>query len=278
VPELDPSSSNAQAELAKIKLKRDPEARRAAAAAQGGGFSSGGGFPGASSAPPPAGRVGSLLSLVILLCSVLYMLPLFPRYAMIAHKVALVNVLLLFLINLKNAFPLKLATLTDPAFKARQESQAFVLCGFMLVSPAVPFALMPFMAVALLNVCHAYKDIGAKLPGPLGTMIGPRMAFFDTPEGAFQVRSFSAVSELIVAVMTPMLVAVHGARAGILAFFYFQYVVRRHRTNELTQQAVTLLNQQVTGMLSHRFVPGPFMVLYGKIKMLVGKAAHYLVQ
>jgi len=262
--ELDPDSANAQKELDSIKLKRDPAARRAAQAQGGGGA--------------PASPMASQLSLICLVTGALYMLPLLPRYAMTFYKVCLVNILLLFLLNLYNAFPLKFATLSDPAFKARQESQAFMLGVFMLLTPPLPFALMPFLAIAFLNVCYAYKDLGARLPGPLGTMVGPRMAFFTTEEGAFQVRSFGAVSEVVVAVMSPLLCVVQGARAAILGFFYFQYVVRRYRSNQFTQLAVGHFDERVGSLLSHRFVPAPLKMVYARFKGLIGKLAQYTVK
>eukprot|EP00325_Prymnesiales_sp_UTEX-LB-985_P023884 CAMPEP_0174720684 /NCGR_PEP_ID=MMETSP1094-20130205/34191_1 /TAXON_ID=156173 /ORGANISM="Chrysochromulina brevifilum, Strain UTEX LB 985" /LENGTH=361 /DNA_ID=CAMNT_0015921209 /DNA_START=84 /DNA_END=1169 /DNA_ORIENTATION=+ len=262
--ELDPSSANAQKELEIIKRKRDPALRRAAQAQGGGGA--------------PAGGLTSQLSLICLVSGALYMLPLLPKYATTFYKVCLGNILLIFALNLYNDFQLKFSTLSDPAFKARQESQAFMLCIFMLLTPPMPFALMPFLAIALLNVCYAYKDVAARLPGPLGSMLGPRMAFFTTEEGAFQVRSFGAVSEVVVAVMSPLLIVVQGARAAILGFFYFQYVVRRYRTNQFTQLAVSHFDERVGSMLSHRFAPAPLKMIFVRFKALIGKVAQYTVK
>ena len=43
--------------------------------------------------------------------------------------------------------------------------QALMLCFMMLVSPPLPFAIMPFAATALLNVCRCYMSFLQKLPG-----------------------------------------------------------------------------------------------------------------
>jgi hypothetical protein len=66
--------------------------------------------------------------------------------------------LLLFATNLWVRFPKKLSTFSDPAFGRSMESQAFVLNIFMLLSPPMPFALMPFLTGAFLNVVHGYQS------------------------------------------------------------------------------------------------------------------------
>ena len=268
--ELDPSSAAAKKSLDEVKLRRNPAAREAASAAAG------------NSAGTPAsgtmlGTAASALSLAALVSGTLYMLPFFPRYALLLYKATILNVMVLFVLNLCSKFPLKFSTITDPTFKATQESQAFMLLVFMMVSPPVPFALMPFLSRALINVCNAYKEVGEKLPGPLGRIVGPRMAYFTTGEGQMQANAFGAVSEVIVTVMTPLLIVVQGLRAALLGFFYFQYVVRRYRTNQLTVQAVTLFLERTDGFFSHRFVPTPVNTLYRRFKTGISYIAEKFV-
>jgi len=284
--ELDPSSAVMKAELDKVKLKRNPAARAAAEAAAGSSQyqrypGDAGGYPASGSCGPPSGPMAKTaatsLCLGVLITGFLYMLPLFPRYAMPMYKVCILNLLILFVLHLVTAFPLKLATLTDAKFKAAQESQAFMLLLFMLLSPPMPFALMPFLSVALLHASPAIKEVAVKLPGPLKSIIGDRITYLCTAEGRFHVQSFGAVSEVIVAVMAPLLCVVQGMQAAILGFFFFQYVVRRYRNNELTVKAVDLFVERVDSLGKHRFVPMPVQTLYGKVKSVVGYAATKLV-
>ena len=80
---------------------------------------------------------------------------------------------------------------------------------------------------------------------------------FLTEEGSFQVAAFGAVSEVIVAVMTPFLVFVHGYKMGVMAFFLFQYVARRYKTNRMTAETVGMLSQRIDGLVAlTRFAPG----------------------
>lgn len=74
-------------------------------------------------------------------------------------------------------------TLSDPAFKSTQEVQSFVLLIFMLLSPPMPFALMPFLAQAFLNVLHGYRGAIGMLP----EFAKSRLEYFFTDEGSFQV-------------------------------------------------------------------------------------------
>jgi len=140
---------------------------------------------------------------------------------------------------------------------------------FMLLSPPMPFALMPFLSLAFLNVCHTYVSKLATLP-----LIGSRVVYFTTPEGTFQVQAFGAVSEVIVTFMTPMLIVVQGYRAALLSFFFFQYVARRYRSNSQTSQTVRLLVERVDGIANHRFVPAVVRTIYGKAKGLIAAGAQ----
>ena len=133
----------------------------------------------------------------------------------------------------------------------------------------MPFALMPFLAVCLLNAVHGYADVIDKLPGFLKT----RLQFFLTPEGAFQVHAFAAVSEVIVTFMGPPLVVVQGYRALMLSFFYFQYVSRRYKTSQQTQQVIGLLVEKADGMFKHPRVPAGVHGVYEKAKYYIGVAA-----
>eukprot|EP00322_Chrysochromulina_rotalis_P018573 CAMPEP_0115859474 /NCGR_PEP_ID=MMETSP0287-20121206/16633_1 /TAXON_ID=412157 /ORGANISM="Chrysochromulina rotalis, Strain UIO044" /LENGTH=389 /DNA_ID=CAMNT_0003313773 /DNA_START=12 /DNA_END=1181 /DNA_ORIENTATION=+ len=285
--ELDPSSALIKTELEKIKQKRNPEMREASGSGSSGTQAYSrfpgdtGGFPGSGSCGPPTNpkalQAANALSAGALVSGFLYMLPLIPRYAPLMYKMSIVCVLLLFLLNLVCAFELKLSTLTDARFKAAQESQAFMLLIFLLASPPTPFALMPFLAGALLNACIAFKGAASSLPGPLKSLIGDRVTFLTTQEGTFQVHSFGAVSEAIVATMTPLLCIVQGMRAALLGFFFFQYVVRRYRTNELTVKAVDLLVERINDIFAHKYMPAPLQTVYSKAKSLIGMAAQKLV-
>ena len=87
------------------------------------------------------------------------------------------------------------------------------------------------------------------------------------------MQAFGAVSELIVAVMSPLLVVLQGHRAAVLGFFFFQYVVRRYRVNALTVQAVGLLTSRVDGALNHKWCPRALGLAFGKLKAAVKWAA-----
>merc|ERR1711904_533148 len=142
-----------------------------------------------------------------------------------------------------------------------------MLCVFMLLSPPMPFALMPFLALAFLNAVHAYADtLTPKLPAFLGS----RLTYFKSEEGIFQVHAFGAVSEVIVTFMSPLLIVVQGLRAGLIGFFYFQYVVRRYRSNQATVQTVQMLVEKIDGVLKHRYAPAFLQNVYVRLKRAVG--------
>jgi len=224
---------------------------------------------------PVATGAAPMLSVSALVFGLLYMVPVLgPARALGFYKASVGNILMLFVVNLWNAFPKKLATLSDPKFKATQEAQAFMLCIFMALSPPMPFALAPFLAMAFLNTCAAAKG---RLPGAL-SFVATRLDYFTTGEGSMQVHAFGAVSEVIVALMSPLLIVVQGIPAALLGFFYFQYVVRRYRTNHFTVQAVTLLAERTDGVLCHRFVPAPLQTLYRKAKGLISFVATRFVR
>jgi hypothetical protein len=67
-------------------------------------------------------------------------------------------------------------------------------------------------------------------------------------------------------------------RAALLGFFYFQYVVRRYRSNALTVQATSLLVERTDSFFHHRYVPTPLRTLYSRLKTGVGFVAEKLVQ
>ena len=95
------------------------------------------------------------------------------------------QVLALFVANLWSRFPKTMATFSDDKFKSSQEVQAFVLCVFMVLSPPMPFALMPFLAGAFLNVIHGFESQIASMP----EFMRSRLVYFTTAEGAFQVSA-----------------------------------------------------------------------------------------
>ena len=268
--ELDPASQVMKDELEKVKIRRNPGQnynpaqnyayQQAAAQATTGSAANG----------PATKGLAPIASLGAVLAGAFYTVPVLgAARAMLCYRMSVGFILLLFLANLYNAFPLKMATITDPKFKGSQESQAFFLCIFMLMSPPMPFALMPFLAPAFLNVCHTYGTQLAKLPG----FISSRAAYMTTAEGTFQVQAFGAVSEVIVTFMTPMLIAVQGLRAAILSFFFFQYVSRRYKSNPQTVQTLRLFVERVDSLFAYRFVPGGVRAMYEKVKGLIGSLA-----
>jgi len=249
-------------ELEKVKLRRNPAAAQRAAAAAAA----------TAGAPPPStGLIPKTLSAGALVCGALYAVPVFGAMRALGfYRMALVNILALFATNLWSRFPKTMATLQDPAFRSTQEVQAFMLCIFMLMSPPMPFALMPFLTGAFLNAVHGFAGPIASLP----EFAKSRLVYFTTAEGIFQAHAFGAVSEVIVTVMGPMLIVVQGYRALLLTFFYFQYVARRYKTNQQTSQSVRLLTEKVDGVVNHRLVPAPLRAVYGKAKNLIGFAAN----
>ena len=73
--------------------------------------------------------------------------------------------------------------------------------------------------------------------------------------------------------MTPVLCLVQGFRAALLGFFFFQYVVRRSRSNEMTMKALDLLNERADGIFRHRYVPAPLQNVYSNAKKFIGRAS-----
>jgi len=259
--ELDPSSQVMKDELEKVKQRRNPRANAAAASM-------------AAGVPAPnTGSAARLLSLCALGGGLVYAVPVLgARRAFQAYAFSVFQILMLFVTTLWGRFPKSLATLQDPVFRKSQEVQAFVLLIFMLLSPPMPFALMPFLAGAFHNVVHGYRDAIARAPA----MVKTRLEYFLTDEGAFQVHAFGAVSEVIVTFMGPPLVVVQGYRALLLTFFYFQYVSRRYKSNPQTVQVVGLFVQKLDGVAQHRWVPPPVQAVYAKLKYFVGLAADRL--
>ena len=259
--ELDPESKVMKEELEKVKLMRNPTARAAAAAQTAG------------SAAPSTGLIPKFVSLCALVFGILYMVPLLgARTAFLCYKLCVVQILTLFVVNLYNKFPLKMATLSDPAFTSTQEVQAFVLNIFMLFSPPLPFALMPFLTGCLLNAVHGFQAPIQSLPDFLKS----RLLYFTTPEGVFQLNAFGAVSEVIVTFMGPLLVVVQGYRALLMSFFFFQYVARRYKSNQQTQQTVMIFTQKADGWFKHRLVPMPLQNVYMNAKTYVAWGADKL--
>lgn len=258
--ELDPSSEVMKEELEKVKLRRNPAARQAQAQA----------FAAAGVPAPATSPAAKMLSLGALVGGLLYTIPLLGAgRALMAYRMSLAFILALFVSNLWTRFPKKMETLSNPVFKATQEVQAFVLCIFMLMSPPMPFALMPFLTGALHNAIHGFAPQIAVLPDFLKS----RLQYMQTQEGAFQIAAFGAVSEVIVTFMGPLLAVVQGYRAMLLTFFYFQYVCRRYKTNPQTVQTVGLFVEKLEGVCKHRLVPAPVQNVYSRLKYFVGLAA-----
>merc|ERR1712118_467231 len=97
-------------------------------------------------------------------------------------------------------FPMKFATLKDPAFSKSPESQYLFLCLMMLVSPPLPFALMPFAAYSTHALATAHQSMVAKLPAFART----RLTWLASEEGDQMTMAFVAISEVMVGVTAPL--------------------------------------------------------------------------
>jgi len=239
--------------------------------------SSSGGMP--PPPPPPVsptgatGRLHGVLSVNLLIFTTMYVLPFFPRRAAMNYRLAVGCAMLLLLNSLAAKWPKAFATLKDPAFLQSDEVRTIMLCLMMLVSPPLPFALMPYAATALHTVCLCYGGVFQKLPGPIGRAVVPRAQYLTSDQGTQMVQAFGAVTQVIVCLMSPMIVLAQGLRAGVLVFFYFQYVARRHSHDYFTQQAVTTLTENMNGIFHHKWCPSPIGMLFDRLKGLVALAA-----
>ena len=75
----------------------------------------------------------------------------------------------------------------------------------LLVSPPLPFAIVPFGAYAVHSVASNYGSaVVPKLPGFIKGVLEPRLAFLLTEEGANMVHAFAAISELMVLLAAPL--------------------------------------------------------------------------
>lgn len=72
------------------------------------------------------------------------------------------------------------------------------------------------------------------------------------------------------------MLALQGMRMGVLALVYFQYVVKRNRTNFMTKQAVTLLTDKAGQIFHHKWCPRPVGAAFDGVKKLVAKAASFV--
>ena len=145
----------------------------------------------------------------------------------------------------------------------------------LLVSPPVPFALMPFLSLSLANLGVACPP---RLRAAMPTPIRDRLAYLSSSEGVMQVHAFGAVSELIVASMLPVLSLItRQSRLIALTLFWLQYVVRRTRTNQLSRQALDVIVAKADSLLSHRLVPSMARSAFDAFKTTLSRAATTLV-
>jgi len=265
---IDPTNEHMLTELKRMQEILDKQMNGASAGGGGG--------------PPPAAPVAApskmhgMLSLNVLVFGLFYVLPFFPSRAIQSYRFSIGFFMALLANSLLATWRPKgiMASVKDPAFLRSQEVQALLLCLMMLVSPPMPFALMPFGATALVNVCNCYRPIIEKLPN----MVSSRAQFLTTEEGANMAQAFGAVSEVIVAVACPLVVAANGLRSAVLAFFYFQYVARRYNSSFWTKQAVTALTEKLNGIFHHRYCPAPVGMLFDRLKGVVAMLADKVQQ
>jgi len=187
-----------------------------------------------------------------------------------AYKASAAFAMALFAVNLKAQWPIAMATLKNAAFYRSEEMQSMLLCLMMIVSPPLPFAIMPFAAVAVQNVCRAYAPLIQKLPG----FVSQRAAFLLTEEGGQMVHAFAAVSEVVVCFMSPLVILAQGFRVAVVLFFYLQHIARRYESNFWTKQAVSQLTLKLDGFFSHRWCPAPVGMIYTRVKGVVGLAIN----
>jgi|EP00908_Phaeocystis_cordata_P026935 tetratricopeptide (TPR) repeat protein len=185
---LDPENANMKEELAWLKAK----------------LGGSGGDPSMPNGPPPPsaqparaghgviGRLAAPLNALLLLSAFLYMVPLLgPRRAVLCYRVACGAALVLYASSIFARHPLKLSSLRDPAVTGSHEAQLSLICLMMLVSPPLPFAVVPFAAYAVHSVATSYGSAVSKLPAMLQGALQPRLTWLLTEEGAnmVQVRS-----------------------------------------------------------------------------------------
>ena len=267
--ELDPASANMKEELALLQAKL------------GGGNATmpNNGQPAAATPPAAAtgflGRMGPRLNVLLLLSSFFYVVPLLgPRRAKVCYRVACGTALLLYASSIFARHPLKLATLRDPAVRASHEAQLAFICLVMLAAEPLPFAIVPFATYAVHSVATNYgAALQAKMPSFVQGYVQPRLSWLLSEEGSSMVQAFAAISELMVLLMVPLQLLLHGFRALVLAGLYFQYVARRHAASFWTRQAVTIISDKASGVFHHRFCPSPVGMLFDKLLALIGSLA-----
>lgn len=271
--ECDPDSASVKADLAFVSGKLN----KGFGDSMPNNPSAAGSRPSASAAPA-AGFVGRLvpaLNALILLTAFFYVIPLLgPRRAIPCYRVSVGCALVLYLSTLLARHPLKFATLRDPAVTGSHEAQLSFICFMLLVSPPLPFAIVPFGAYAVHSVASNYGSaVVPKLPGFIKGVLEPRLAFLLTEEGANMVQAFAAISELMVLLAAPLQLAVHGFRVVVLTGFYFQYVSRRYAASFWTKQAVVVISAKTHGFFHHAYCPSPIGMLYDKLVVLIGSLA-----
>ncbi|KAL1525288.1 hypothetical protein AB1Y20_020150 [Prymnesium parvum] len=259
----DPTNANMLAEVARM--------RKILEGANGSSSSS---APASAAAPRPvaSNRFHGVCSLCVLLFTFFYVIPLLGSSTR-AYRASFAFSMALLVNSLRTAWPMSMATLRNPAFHQSEEMQALMLCLMIIVSPPLPFAIMPFASTALHNVCHCYMPQLKMLPGFIGRAVVPRAQYLIGEEGGQMVAAFSAVSEVIVCAMSVLVVMAQGLRAAVLAFFYFRYVARRHASNFWTKQTVSALHDKLSGIFHHRWCPAPVGMVFDRLKGLVALAA-----
>lgn len=257
--ELDPASASMKEELALLQAKL------------GGG--SGATMPN-SGRPTPATSPAAAtprLNVLLLLSAFFYVVPLLgPRRTSVCYRVACGVALLINVSRIFARHPLKLATLRDPVVRASQEAQLGLICLVMLTAAPLPFALVPFATHAVHAVASTYGvALQGRMPALVQRYTQPRLSWLLTAEGSSMVQAFAAISELMVLLMLPMHLLLHGFRLLVLAVLYFQYVARRHAASFWTRQATTILAEKASGFFHHRYCPSPIGALYDKLFALI---------
>lgn len=271
---LDPDSATMKEELASInaKLGRGTSADSA--------MPNRGSPPNSGATPKPAraagflGRLAPQLSTLLLISAFFYVVPLLgPRRAAVCYRIATGSALVLYAASIFARHPLKFSTFRDPAVRESHEAQLVWICFLLLASPPVPFGIVPFAAYAVHSVATNYGGVVQKLPAFLQGVLQPRLTYLCSEEGSSMVQAFAAISEVMVLVLAPLQIVVHGARVLVLTGFYFQYVSRRHANSFWTKQAVSVLSEKAQNLFHHRFCPGPVGMVFDKLLALVGNLA-----
>uniref|UniRef100_A0A7S4F3V7 Uncharacterized protein n=1 Tax=Chrysotila carterae TaxID=13221 RepID=A0A7S4F3V7_CHRCT len=215
---------------------------------------------------PGGGDLALCASVVV--CSLLYIVPILGAgRAIQCYRIALGSVLVLTGLTLWRRWPKTFATLKDPAFFQSPDFGFLMVCFLLQMSPPLPFVLMPHVAY---GAFHLVRALGPDRIGrvPFG-FVRERATWLGSDEGIQMVLAFGALSEIMVALFTPVTLVVHGARGIAVSFVYGQYLTKRYKTSWWTRTSIVALDEKAQGLMRHRYCPAIVTKAYEKIKSAV---------